>query len=135
MDLGKIGEGNAFRCPWRPPGAQYGRVLRVGLGSVFVRAPKLTSGDSWEWDKSSWAITTQVEPADLDDYLSQAPNDAGPRADWDRSTVESPVKVVHRICDEMKGAERDAIVARCVELGVNENTAKTQFYAWRRKHG
>lgn len=49
-----------------------------------------------------------------------------------KSDIESPTKVVWRIADEMKGEPKSAIVARCVEAGVNESTASTQFYKWRK---
>lgn len=52
---------------------------------------------------------------------------AGTRA---KSDIESPVKVVWRLAEEMKGADRKAVIAACVEAGVNKSTAATQYYKW-----
>lgn len=49
-----------------------------------------------------------------------------------KSDVESPVKVVWRIADEMKGAARAEIIAACVASGVNKATASTQLYRWQK---
>lgn len=48
-----------------------------------------------------------------------------------KSDVESPTKLVWQIADEMKDAERSAVVAACVARGVNKATASTQYYRWR----
>jgi hypothetical protein len=47
-----------------------------------------------------------------------------------KSEIESPVKVVWRIADEMKGKSRAEVIAACVAEGVNKSTASTQFYRW-----
>lgn len=52
-----------------------------------------------------------------------------------KSEAESPVKVVWRIAEEMKGQDRKAIVAACVAAGVNQSTAMTQFYKWQKSQG
>lgn len=49
-----------------------------------------------------------------------------------RSDVESPVKLVWRLADEMIGAERKDVIAACVEAGVNKATASTQYYRWQK---
>lgn len=49
-----------------------------------------------------------------------------------KSDAESPVKVVWRIADEMKGQDRKVIVEACVAAGVNKSTAMTQFYKWQK---
>ena len=49
-----------------------------------------------------------------------------------KSDIESPVKVVWRIADEMKGADRKAVIAACEAAGVNKSTASTQFYKWQK---
>ncbi len=49
-----------------------------------------------------------------------------------KSEIESPVKVVWRIADEMKGQDRKAVIAACIEAGVNKATASTQFYKWQK---
>lgn len=48
------------------------------------------------------------------------------------SSVESPVKVVHQLCDEMKGAAREDIMAACLARGINRHTASTQIQKWRK---
>lgn len=47
-----------------------------------------------------------------------------------RSTIQSPVKVVWAVCEEMKGAARKDVVAECTKRGVNVHTAKTQYQRW-----
>lgn len=54
---------------------------------------------------------------------------AGARA---KSEAESPVKTVWRIADEMKGADRKAVIAACIAAGVNKATASTQVYRWQK---
>jgi hypothetical protein len=49
-----------------------------------------------------------------------------------RSDVESPVKLVWRLADEMAGAERKDVIAACVAAGVNKATASTQYYRWQK---
>jgi hypothetical protein len=46
------------------------------------------------------------------------------------STVDSPVKLVHAIADEMKGARRRDVIAACVAKGINRHTAATQYQRW-----
>lgn len=64
---------------------------------------------------------------DLWQDLSEATRGNGLRA---KSEIESPVKVVWRIADEMKGQDRKAVIAACIEAGVNKSTANTQYYKW-----
>ena len=49
-----------------------------------------------------------------------------------KSEIESPVKVVWRIADEMKGQDRKAVIAACEAAGVNKSTASTQYYKWQK---
>lgn len=59
--------------------------------------------------------------------------DASKRA---RSAVKSPVLVVWDVCVEHgKTLARKDVVAMCVEMGVNINTARTQYQAWRAAEG
>lgn len=44
-----------------------------------------------------------------------------------KSTVESPTKLVWRIADSMKGARRKDIIAACEAAGVAYYTARTQY--------
>jgi len=39
---------------------------------------------------------------------------------------------VWEIADELK--ERDAVVAKCIEEGINKSTTQTQFARWRKQH-
>lgn len=125
--------GGAFLMTWRPEEAQAGKVIGVSWGSVRVHIPK-QKDDTWEWDYTNIAGSTLVEPCDLSRYTSQGFGATGSSRLENRSKVESPVELVHRLCDEMDGATRDEIVKAAVDQGVNINTAKTQFYAWRKKN-
>ena len=50
-----------------------------------------------------------------------------PVAAQSKSTIQSPVKVVWAVCEEMKSAARKDVVAECMRRGVNVHTAKTQY--------
>lgn len=131
MQLRLIGEGNTFLMPWRPPGRQGGKVLRNGLGSVYCHVPMMT--EKGGWDYITLAPTTEVEPCDPQRYKDQGFGEKGHAGRMvNRSSVESPVSIVHRLCSEMRGAPRDEIVKAAVDLGVNISTAKTQYYAWKK---
>lgn len=69
------------------------------------------------------SLWTQADPD------TKSASTGGPR---EKSAIESPVKVVWRIADEMQGADRAAVIAACVEAGVNKSTASTQFYKWQK---
>jgi hypothetical protein len=47
-----------------------------------------------------------------------------------KSTIQSPVKVVWEIAEQMKSAARKDVVAECMKRGVNVHTARTQFQRW-----
>lgn len=120
--------GTAFRAPWRPEGEDIGELLEVGVGSCRVRIPE---HDGASWGKTNWSPNTLVEPTTVKELRAQSlTSDGSLRA---KSTTESPVATVHRICDEMKGKPRDEIIQACINEGVNPNTAKTQYYKWRKQ--
>jgi hypothetical protein len=56
----------------------------------------------------------------------------------DRSTCESPVKVVWDICDEMRKTvnvpARHLVIEAATKAGVCLGTAKTQYSYWKRFH-
>lgn len=140
VPISQIGEGNTYIMPWRPPGIRAGKVERIGNGSVVVHQPK-NDGTGWEDRGYAIARNTMVEPCDPEEYLIQGFGKGGRRT-RNRSTVRKPVDVVWELCDEMIGRgnkptveDRDKMVAAAVEQGVNVSTAKTQYYAWRKKHG
>lgn len=124
--LGELEEGDAFLCPWKPAGVNVGEVIKKGTGSVTVRAP---NQDCDGWDRTPWAPETRVVPCDVEKVRSQT---FGAEVDTsNRSKVKGAVSVVHDICDDLKG-DRKAILAECEKRGINPNTAKTQYYAWRK---
>lgn len=129
VEVSTLTENSAFEMPWRAEGIQYGLLMRNGNASCTVRIPK---HDASGWEVVQWSRGTKVLPAELMSYKTLRLGDPN-SADRERSTIEKPVEVVHRLCDEMEGASRDEIVAACVAQGVNENTAKTQFYRWQKK--
>lgn len=72
----------------------------------------------------------KIEPLTRDlwqDISDSVSSSTGTRA---KSEIESPVKVVWRLAEEMKGADRKAVIQACVEAGVNKSTASTQYYKW-----
>ena len=123
------GADGTFTCPWKEEGKNAGIVLRSGVGSVQVRVAN-QEGDGW--DTTHWSRDTQVTPVPAEVYRAQGFGKADER---NRSSVESPVKMVHRICTELaeQGKDRKAMIEECVKQGINENTAKTQYYAWRKQ--
>lgn len=49
-----------------------------------------------------------------------------------RSSVEGPVGIVWDLCIEFGASlSRKEIIAKAVEMGVNINTAKTQYSVWK----
>ena len=62
--------------------------------------------------------------------LEVKPKSSKPRA---RSKVGGAVAIVHTICNKMKDKPRKDVIAECIRQGVNENTAKTQYYHWTKK--
>lgn len=48
------------------------------------------------------------------------------------STAGSPTKKVWEIADSMPDASRADVVAKCLEAGINKNTAGTQYSHWKR---
>ena len=120
--------------------ATHGRLLSVSSGSCRVRLPNI---DGSGWDYSNISPGTEVVPASEEEFMAQrmSPEVAGPRAQRERSTTEKPVQVVFRIASEMYGAHdgpldtdfRRAVIAACVAAGVNPNTAKTQYYHWKKQ--
>jgi len=131
--LGKMQDNQTFVMPWRKPGARAGKIIRVGAGSVDVHIPK---HDGTGWERTAIALETEVVPCDKELYLQQGfgEDGAGGRV-RNKSTIKKPVDIVWGMCKDMTGATRDEIVEACVALGVNKNTAKTQYYHWRKKYG
>lgn len=124
--LASLEIGTAFIAPWRPDGRNVGELVYKGLGSCTVRIP---DSEGMGWDRTTWAHGTEVIPTDRAALNEQHLGNE----DRNRSSADSPVETVHALCDQMKGATRDEIISACVAKGVNINTAKTQYYAWRRK--
>lgn len=65
----------------------------------------------------------------VDDYADKptTPKTTPAVATKSKSTIQSPVKVVWAVCEEMKGAARKDVVAECTKRGVNVHTARTQY--------
>jgi hypothetical protein len=59
----------------------------------------------------------------------------GPKVERERSSVESPTKLVWATADAMASASRAEIIAACVAKGVHPATASTQFSKWRKARG
>jgi hypothetical protein len=123
--------GQHYRMPWRTkPGTEVGKLVMVSPNSALVYD---CQHDGSEWEEHRCAAGTQVEPITEEEY-HQLRNRSGDGTPRNRSAVESPVELVHRLCKEMVGKTRNEIVAAATALGVNESTAKTQYYAWRKKN-
>lgn len=67
--------------------------------------------------------------------LSIPPPARSGKANVSRSTVQNPVKLVHKISAEMHAADpnvsRKAVIAACEQVGIATHTAKTQYQVWR----
>lgn len=138
--VGDLAVGTTYLMPWRPAGIRAGRIMRQGHGSVTVHQPR-HEGDGWE--RTAIAKGTQVVLCDPSEYESQGFGEggAGGRVK-NKSTIRKPVEVVWGLCDEIIGRDsvvlkedRAKVIDQAVEQGVNKNTALTQFYAWRKRHG
>lgn len=129
MQVSELKEGAVFVFPWRPPGYHVGRVLRIGKGSAHVKQRKLLDGT---WEDTYIALATEVELGTEEEFAEVFGGMMTKDGTKNRSTNESPVATVHRLCEENPEAPRKAIVEMAVKLGVNANTAKTQYYRWKR---
>lgn len=128
VKLGTLEVGSAFIADWRPEGRNIGEVVDRGVGSVTVRIPE---SDGSGWERTPWSHGTDVIPTTREALNSQSLGSSGEARN--RSTADNPVERVHQICAELGVAKRDEIWARCVAEGININTAKTQYYVYRKK--
>lgn len=124
--LGSLPIGSTFLCGWRPEGKNVGELLDVSTGSVSVRIP---THDGSGFETTRWSLGTPVVPTERNEFYTQA----NAATDRNRSLIENPVERVWAICNENIDLTRDGIIAKCVAEGINFSTAKTQFYAWRKK--
>lgn len=113
----------------------------VRTGVVVVRITKEEVNDLGDDEKIPAEF--QVEPINAElwgqDPTKHSPTrprrDGAVSAHRAKSDVESPVKVVWRIAGEMQGKPRAEIIAACVEAGVNNSTANTQYYKYCKAQG
>jgi hypothetical protein len=132
VEIKDLKVGDAFIADWRPEGKQIGILVDKSESSVAVKIPDLYDDGKFEGSEGScrWSTATLVIPTTREEFnLSRS---GGNR---ERSATTSPVEKVHAICDSMPNADRKDIIAKCVADGINANTAKTQYYAWRKKRG
>lgn len=71
------------------------------------------------------------EGADGQSPVSARPRSSSPTGTREKSTAESPVKIVWAVCEEKNG-DRKAIIDECVSRGVHPSTAATQYSRWKR---
>ena len=127
VKLSSLAVGQPFIASWREAGAQIGVLEHKGLGSCTVKIPL---PDGTRLETTTWSPGTMVIPATREEFNAQRTGNT----DRERSTADNPVQRVHEICAEMGGrATVGQVVERCVAEGINKNTAKTQYYAWRRQ--
>lgn len=62
-------------------------------------------------------------------------NDTAPLHVNRTSAAFKPVQLAHIIFDENPSASRNEVLALCVAEGININTARTQYYHWRKNNG
>jgi hypothetical protein len=127
VPIGTLAVGDAFITGWRDQ-RHVGRILHIGTGSCTVKVPEVNGSGMME---INWSLSTPVIPTTPEAFHTQSFGEDGARRN--KSATESPVAKVHGICDKMKGAQRDEIIAACVAEGINVSTAKTQYYAWRKR--
>lgn len=127
VSLASLPEGSYFEMPWRKK-YKFGEFIYGSETSCYV---SVGHGETGVLEKTNFSPASPVLPATKEQYLADRSGneDGKPR---ERSEVESPVKLVHRLCNEMEGAERKDVIAACVEAGVNPSTAKTQYYHWKK---
>ena len=145
--VGTLEPGTAFLMPHRPEGYNVGEVTSVGVGSCGVKIPRLPEEEDGEvsgWESTRITLAMQVVPTSRETLNALSLG----RTERNRSLADSPVERVHMICEELrqemkselKGQHaaggwhklRKAAIERCKEAGININTAKTQYYAWKK---
>ena len=131
VKVGSLAPRDAFEMPWRDEGKNIGEVIDIGVGSATVNIPR-AEGDGWE--RTNWSLDANVIPCSRDRLRTQDLVGTGTADNRVRSTTEKPVETVHRICAELhaQGKGRKEILEACIKAGVNPNTAKTQYYHWRK---
>lgn len=130
--LETIEEEACFILPGRPAGVHAGKVITQGMGSTTVHIPR-HEGDGW--DTLPIARGTQVYPCHRDVYENQGFGQSRDSRVKNRSEVKKPCDIVWAVCKEMSTSPRNDIIAECIKQGVNPNTAKTQYYKWRKQNG
>lgn len=96
-------------------------LAEENIPDIFLVEPQVT--ELWEPEKH----TRKTHSAG-----TRAPR-SEPHGERERSTVESPTRLVHTIADEMHDKPRAEIIAACVARGVHPSTAATQYSKWRKK--
>jgi predicted SprT family Zn-dependent metalloprotease len=121
------------------------------LGHLFTCVFYNTFGHDWTWQAVGgivgYAPVGSSSDANRKTYAAYAAHAASvvdvksdPVSQFDTSggrvnpgsTVRRPVETVWFICNNMPNAARKDVIAKCIEYGVNPNTAATQYAAWKR---
>lgn len=69
-----------------------------------------------------------------DRAIKEGPSGSEQKKPRERSKVGGAVARVWEVCEKNPGMDRKAVIAKCVEMGINENTAKTQYAQWRKSN-
>lgn len=93
-------------------------ILEVG-GKFIIEATAHTTGE----------LFAKVSVAEFVGYNPQMLLKA-PATSLIKSKIDNPVKMVWEIADRMWGERRKDIIAKCVEMGIAYNTARTQYQAF-----
>ena len=118
----------------------YGRVFIWPFNFDATKQPMLVepeAGGRWSIFTPTPEGSKPTEPAPSGDRAQPQPTPRRTASSAtapirNRSDGDSPVKRVWAMAEAMPGASRSEVVAACVAVGINKNTAGTQYFHWKK---
>lgn len=104
----------------------------VECGEIVGYATVGSTGDATRVQYATFAAHAETIKATKDKPLGVLTKSAPSIATRPPSTVERPVDLVWRICDAYPYSSRASVIRILVQMGVNKNTAATQYSKWKK---
>lgn len=117
-----------FRDSGHTPGYDSVLVITCFLEEVPAEDMAEIKANGWKIQPITPSLFTMVEEKNpLRDTTGRSKPAGAPR---EKSSAESPTKLVWEIASSMPTASKADIVAACVARGIHPSTAQTQYYKW-----
>lgn len=114
----------AFRDGGRIPGYDSVLVITCTPDEIPAEDREMIEGNGWRIDPITPELFAPDKPST---NATRAPSN---RATGEKSSVESPTKLVWEIAGTMPDAGKVAIIEACMARGITKATAQTQYYKW-----